>query len=283
MSITLQQPPLDERAVASHYGVEDLGGRILGALEQMGKNVRALAPGDLAPVDEFHSRGREATIALAERAGVDRDSRVLDVGCGIGGSARYLAGTFGCRVTGLDLTPAFCEVAAALSERVGLAGLTTFQCGNALDMPFADGAFDIAWTEHAQMNISDKEALYAEIARVLVPGGTLALHDILQGPNGALHFPVPWADEPSISALVEPEALRTLLEQSGFAIREWEDSSQASLAWFRNAAGRIATQGPPPLGLHLLMGADARAKLGNTIRNLEEGRIAIVQAVAVKT
>jgi SAM-dependent methyltransferase len=215
---------------------------------------------------------------LARLTALSPGLRVLDVGCGLGGSTRYLASRYSCRMTGIDLTREYCEVAAALSERVGLAHLTDFHHGSVLEMPFDDAMFEIVWTEHAQMNIQDQAALYREMARVLTPGGRLVFHDILQGNGGEPHYPVPWAEEPGISFLITPETLRHLLERVGFRTLVWEDKTATSLDWFRRAVEQMKTMGPAPLGLHPLMGMTARTKFENNIRNLEEGRIVVSQA-----
>ncbi len=271
-----------EPPVARHYARADLFEAILAALERSGKDIHALTPADLAPVDEFHVRGREASEELARLCGVRRGKTVLDVGCGLGGSARYLAAEFGCQVTGIDLTGDYCRVGTLLNERLGLDGLVTLRQGSALDMPFPDASFDVAWTEHAQMNIADKARLYGEIARVLKPGGRLAFHDILAGTSGPPHFPVPWAEDPSISHLIAPAALRRLLDAQGLAIVHWDEVSERARAWYQRALERIQKHGQPPLGFHLLMGQTARAKLENALRNTAEGRIAFVQAVLEK-
>src|SRR5712691_7757937 len=151
------------QAVAEHYGRADLGAVILAALRAAGKDIDRLTPDDLAPVDEFHTRGRAATSDLARLLALTGDERVLDVGSGIGGPSRYLAKTFGCRVTGLDLTPEFCRVAGMLAERTGLAGKVDYRQGDALAMPFADRSFDVAWSQNAVMNIADRDRLYGEI------------------------------------------------------------------------------------------------------------------------
>jgi sarcosine/dimethylglycine N-methyltransferase len=171
----------------------------------------------------------------------------------------------------------------ALAELVGLKDLVAFQQGSALDLPFDAGSFDVVWTEHVQMNIADKRAFYAEIARVLAPHGRLVFHDIFQGHGGPLHFPVPWADEPAISFLATPDAVRHLLHALGFGMRDWEDKSQQSLAWYEAVVERRKQSGPPPLGTHLLMGEAAPAKVANLMRNLREGGIVVCQAVAEKT
>ncbi len=265
-------------SVEAHYARGDLGEIILAALAEAGLDAEALTPADLAPMDEFHIRGREATAELARLAGLSPGMHVLDVGSGVGGPSRHLADEFGCRVTGLDLTQEFCRVAAMLSARAGLGARVDYRHGDALAMPFAAASFDAVWTQHASMNIADKARLYGEMLRVLRPGGRLALYDIAAGPGGEVHFPVPWAREPSISFLTAAADMRAGLEAAGFRVVTWRDDTEAALAWFR-ARLAAARNGPPPLSLDLLLGADWPAMATNQVRNLEEGRIALVQAV----
>jgi ubiquinone/menaquinone biosynthesis C-methylase UbiE len=266
--------------VERHYGRGGILESILDALSRMGKDVERLAPADLAAVDEFHIRGREATVELAARASLPPGRHVLDVGCGLGGSARYVASELHGRATGIDLTREYVEAASALARLVGLQHVVEFCRASALALPFADGVFDVAWTEHAQMNIADKRRFYGELTRVLRPGGRLLFHDIFEGPGGPPHFPVPWADDPSISFLAAPEAVRAVLEAIGVRLVDWEDKTRQSLDWFAAVVERIERSGPPPLGIHLLMGETARIKLRNMVRNLEESRIVVIQAVA---
>jgi ubiquinone/menaquinone biosynthesis C-methylase UbiE len=266
-------------SVEKHYGVGGVFESILEALHALGKDLNQLTPPDLAPVDAFHIRGREATAELAQVAELSPNLRVVDVGCGLGGATRYLASEHGCRTTGIDLTREYCEIAAALSARVGLSEVVDFRHCSALHMPFDDATFDIAWTEHTQMNIRDKTAFYTEIARVLRPGGRLVFHDIFQGEGGEVFYPVPWAEDSSISFLVTPAVLRQILAQVGLREIVWEDKTIISLDWFRRAIKRMQTTKPSPLGLHLLTGENSKTKFGNIIRNLEAGRIVVLQAV----
>ncbi len=265
--------------VSEHYTIGDLGDRILAALQTQGLDVDALSVDDLAPVDAFHIRGRVATEELAGLAKLQATHRVLDVGCGLGGTSRYLATRFGCAVTGVDLTEEYCHVAAMLSSRVGLGDRTVFLRGSALDLPFDDGEFDVVWTEHVQMNIQDKSSFYRELARVLKPGGQLAFHDIFAGTEPGLHLPVPWAAEASISYLIDAEEVRDLLADADLSPVHWEDKTEASAAFFRQVLDRIRDEGPTPLGLHLLMGETAAEKFTNVLRNLEDDRIRVAQAV----
>lgn len=266
--------------IQAHYTRSDLGSAILAALQKSGKDLDRLAPEDLAPVDEFHIRGRAATLELARAAGLDSSRRVLDVGSGIGGTSRCLAREFGCRVTGIDLTEEYCRTAAMLSARIGLEHLVDYRQGDATNLPFADASFDVVWTEHAAMNIPDKLRLYREMHRVLEPGGTLAIHDVLAGPSGAVLFPVPWARTPESSFLVTPDELRKLLDEAGFTVTDWSDTTEQARDWFVAVAERIRKEGLPPLGFHLLLGPDFQVMAQNQRRNLEEGRIALAQVLA---
>lgn len=266
--------------IQAHYTRSDLGSAILAALEKSGKDLDRLTPEDLAPVDEFHIRGRAATLELAKAARLDSSRHVLDVGSGIGGTSRCLAREFGCRVTGIDLTEEYCRTAAMLSARIGLEHLVDYRQGDATNLPFADASFDVVWTEHAAMNIPDKLRLYREMHRVLEPGGTLAIHDVLAGPSGAVLFPVPWARTPESSFLVTPDELRKLLDEAGFTVTDWSDTTEQARDWFVAVAERIRKEGLPPLGFHLLLGPDFQVMAQNQRRNLEEGRIVLAQVLA---
>lgn len=269
-------------AVQTHYARPDVGSVILAALEKAGKALDQLTPEDLAPVDAFHIRGRAATLELARAVGLDAGKHVLDVGSGIGGTSRCLATEFGCRVTGIDLTDEYCRAAEMLSGKVGLADRVDYRQGDATRLPFDDAVFDVVWTEHVAMNIPDKTRLYEEMYRVLKPGGTLAIYDVLAGPSGAVLFPVPWARTPETSFLVSPDELRRLLEDAGFAIAEWSDTTEVAYEWFKALAEKIRKEGFPPLGFHLLMGPDFREMAQNQGRNLQERRIVLGQVVAKK-
>jgi ubiquinone/menaquinone biosynthesis C-methylase UbiE len=267
--------------VSAHYGRPGLRELIEAALEAVGKGGDAhLTTDDLAAFDQFHTGGKASTLQLADLANIAPDWRVLDVGGGLGGPARVLAETRGCQVTVLDLTPEFCQVGAWLTERAWLQDHVQFEVGNALAMPFPDATYDAAWTQHSSMNIADKAALYQEIARVISPGGRLALHEIMAGPGGEVHFPVPWAADPSISHLWPAAELRSLLQTLGFQERTWNDTSADALAWFRaRVAAAQSARSSPPLGLHLLLGERASQMVGNLLHNLEDQRVVTIQAV----
>ena len=273
-------------AVTAHWSVDDLEQRLLDALQAAGKPLDALKPDDLAPIDELHSRGREATVELADLSGLGSGLAVLDVGSGLGGPARYLAGRFGCHVTGIELTPAFCQVAGRFSALTGMGDRTAFRQGDALALPFPDATFDAVWTVQAQMNIADKRRFYGEIHRVLKPGGRFVFQDIFAGPSGQPPLvPVPWSDDGSISFLAPPADVRGLLAELGFDEVEWRDRGSATVAHQQAARqqGASPKASLPPLGTHLVLGADYAVKRANSAQSLAEGRVTQLQAVLIKT
>lgn len=270
-----------EEEVATHYTGADRTRVILDALRAAGKDPDHLSVEDLAPVDEFHIRGRQATVELGQALGLSADQHVLDVGSGIGGASRYFAQTHGVRVTGIDLTPEYCRLATRFAGSTGLADRLDYRQGSALAMPFEEGTFDAAYTQHVAMNIADKPALYAEIARVLTPGAVFGIYDILQGRGGEVVYPTPWANDASTSFLATPDEMRRLLETAGFRIESWRDTTAAGQAYFETALARIAESGPPPLGIHLLL-PDFRPRIENMLRGLAEGRLAVIEIVCRK-
>ena len=267
------------QAVAEHYKKRALDDVILAALKAAGKDIEHLTPDDLAPVDEFHSGGRNTTVRLAQLAQINGSERVLDVGCGIGGPSRFLASKFGCQVTGLDFTAEFVALAAMLAQRTRLADNVIYRQGDALDLPFADASFDIVWSQNAAMNIADRDRLYGEMRRVLVPGGRLALQEIAAGPGGEPFYPAPWVDDKSISFLSTPHATRAALERIGFRVIAWQDTTAEALEQQMARTKALETASLPPLGLHILIGEAFPTVTKNMLRNLQEQRLKLFNAV----
>jgi len=259
-----------------YSGPGELVAAISSALDAAGLDRKTLRPAGLAPVDEFHIRGRVATLEIVEALGLTADSHVLDLGSGLGGPARTLAEVTGCTVTGVDLTSEFCEVATALSEWTGLADRTSFHVGNAAATGLPDAAVDAALTVHVAMNISDKPRLYAEAFRVLRPGGRFVVYDVLQGEGGDVHYPVPWANNSSTSFLATPQDMRELLPAAGFEIISEVDSSDQSLVWFQQMRARIERDGPPPVTFAAFLGDAFGQMAANQVANLAERRIRTV-------
>jgi ubiquinone/menaquinone biosynthesis C-methylase UbiE len=269
-----------EESVAQHYAHGTLEGTIFAALAASGKDLDRLAPADLAPVDEFHIGGREATIDFAAELGVEPGLNLLDIGSGLGGASRYFAHERGCHVTGIDLTEEYVRLAKALAKRVGLEDQVSYQHGSALALPFAPGSFDGAYMLHVGMNISDKARLFAEVRRVLKPGGVFGIYDVMRE-NGAgdLSFPVPWAASPDTSFVESAATYRSLLASAGFAVQKERGRRELAIEFFRRMRAAQGG-GPPPLGLHILMGASAPQKFANMIENVERGLVAPTEMVS---
>ena len=269
-----------ENAVAEHYGAADLLSRIDSRLKTAGTDPASPTPEDLAPVDEFHIGGRAATQHALSKMPLQASNHVLDVGCGLGGAARFIATEIGCKVTGIDLTPDYIDVAQALTARLGLSDSMLFETASALAMPFEDASFDAAISFHVAMNIPDRDGLYREIARVLRPGATFCLYDVMKTGPGEIVYPVPWSETAETSHVASPEETQTYLRQAGFEIVETENRRDFALQFFRQRLAGGDGDGPPPLGIHLMMGETWREKFKNTLQNTEAGRIAPVQMIA---
>jgi ubiquinone/menaquinone biosynthesis C-methylase UbiE len=260
--------------VEVHYsGDGNLADKIAKGLEKAGKSLDDLATTDLATIDEFHIRGRKATLELGAQLNLGTESKLIDIGSGLGGPARTLAETYGCDVIGIDLTDEFCEAANVMSSWLGLSGKVHCQQGDATDLPFPDDHFDAAMTIHVAMNIPSKEKLYSEARRTLKAGGRFVAYDVIQGDGGDVHFPVPWARQPSISHLATDEDMQSLLTSAGFRILDIQDSSEESLAWFEDRMKEIAESGPPPVSFQAFLGEDYPVMVRNQVRNLAEARI----------
>ena len=271
--------------VAGHYGKDSLLTRVSESLARAGlgggQESHAIDWSALAPLDQFHARGLAASRELAEELNLAADAHVLDIGSGLGGPARFLAATYGVRVSGVDLSAPFVEIATLLSERTGLADRVAFRQADALALPFDASSFDHAWTQHVAMNISNRPRLYSEIHRVLRPGGLFAIYDVLAADGGPIVFPVPWARESATSFLVDLDGMRKVLTESGFVELSCADKTVVVRDWF--ARQQRAKTEVPPLGLQVVMGEEFTGMSANFARNLAENRARLVQMIVQKT
>jgi SAM-dependent methyltransferase len=271
-----------EGDVARHYTHGALEAAILDALRASGKDVDRLSADDLSAADEFHLGWRAATVELALDLALSPGLEVLDVGSGIGGPARYFAQAHGCRVTGIDLTEEFVHVATVLTRRCGLDHLATFVQGSGLALPFPSECFDRATLIHVGMNIPDKGPLFAEVLRVLRPGGIFCAYEIMRTDASELPFPMPWAGREAMSFVETPDTYRRLLAAAGFVIEREVNRRDQVLELGRAMRSHAARHGVPPLGLHVLMGPASRERLGNVMSALERGSIAPLEMLARK-
>jgi sarcosine/dimethylglycine N-methyltransferase len=264
--------------VRAHYtgdGGPNVADRVRGLLETLGPG--RIPPERLAALDHFHVRGAEATAELASLAGVQAGWTVLDAGSGLGGPSRHLAERHGCHVAGVDLTPAFVEVAELLSARAELADRLSYTVGDVTALPFEEAGFDLVWCEHVAMNIADRPKLYREFRRVLKPGGCLAFYDVVRidGPAAPL-YPLPWSETEATSFLLTREATLKAIGASGFVVQAERDVSQQALGWFQRSIA-AAPQGP---NLSVVMGPRMAVMAQNLARNLREGSLGLLMGLA---
>jgi SAM-dependent methyltransferase len=263
-------------SVRDHYRATGLPERLKTALVAFGPEDQQLTHQQLAGLDQFHTRGLAATAELGKLTGITADMSVLDVGSGVGGPARFLAATYGCRVTGVDLSEPFVEAARYLTKRTGQSEHVSFETAGALDLPFDDGAFDVALLQHVAMNIADRARLYREIRRVLKSGGKFATFDVVLNGEAEPLYPVPWARTRDTSFLLTAAATRDAIEPAGFRTLVWQDDTEAAKAW---AAQLRAAWPPPSPNLGVVMGPDFAPLAANLGRNFMEGRLGVLTAV----
>lgn len=269
--------------ISAHYSRGQLLARLHTALKDDGVDANHLTIEALAPYDQFHGRGLEATVEASNLMKVGAADHLLDIGSGIGGPARYFASRFGCRVTGIDLTPEFCEVAAHLTRLLGLADRVTFEVGDALAMPFADSSFDGGYSMNVSMNIADKSALYRQTHRVLKPGAWLVLSEIAQGEGGELDYPTPWASSALTSFLSTPEQTRQGLEQAGFDVIRLRSTLAEVLASGARARAMVANgEKPPHRAVMLIHGENANQAMANMARGLSNAQVNPIEILARK-
>lgn len=270
-----------ERNVAQHYANASIEESILAALQNAGKDIDHLTADDLAPIDEFHIGGREATADIGFTMNIGPGQHLLDVGCGIGGPARYYASHYRAQITGIDLTQDFVNAAEALTKRLHLDNLVSFHAGSALHLPFPDLSFEGAYMFHVGMNISNKARLFAQVRRVLRAGAHFALYDVMRTGAGELSYPLPWAARADTSFLALPERYRTLLQGVGFRIISERNRRDFALEFFAAMRERAEAGEESPPGLPIVMGPTAPAKIANMIGNLQRGLIAPVEMICI--
>lgn len=271
-----QNPPAD------HWATGDVYSLIISALTSLGKPLESLTVEDLAPVDHFHARGFPATVELADRLPIRPGQHLVDIGCGLGGPARYIAKRFQCVVSGVDITPPFALAGNKLSALLRMQDQVKIELGDGQSLPYASSSFDGGYTQHVTMNVPDRPKFFAEAFRVLRPGAFFALTEHGLGPTGQPHHPVPWSSDGSFEYLVTPDETRHRLEEAGFEDIEMEDTGAKYLVGYKAMIERAESGTLPPLGIHLLMGETALQKARNAALNIEEGRTNPIQVICRK-
>jgi len=270
-----------ELEVSTHYEHGSLIKVIEDGFNREGKAPSDITLDDMSVIDEFHIGGRQASEEFLDQLQLEERSLVLDVGCGLGGPARFVASRFGCLVSGIDLTQEYVDTGNVLSNWVGLDKKVILQQGSAMALPFPDGQFDAAYMMHVGMNIADKKSLFSEVFNVLKPGGIFGIYDVMQVGSGEMEYPAPWAASENTSALASPQDYRTGLKEAGFNILATRERGDFAVEFFENIKRRMTEMTEEPLlGLHVLMGKDAKTKVANVLTSIKEGNIAPVELIA---
>lgn len=195
-------------------------------LQAAGIDLENVAVEDLHSMDMNHMGGLGATDALGDMVKVGPEQLVLDVGSGVGGPARRIASRYGASVWGIELSEPLCQTAVRLTKLVGLQEQVQFKHASALDLPFPADNFDVVILQHVAMQISEKEQLFDECARVIKPRGCLAMHEIFSGNDEPLTYPLAWASEPAMSSLEPFELCSERLSRLGFQVGQFVDLSE---------------------------------------------------------
>ena len=272
----------DMKHIHSYYSPNDLYNKIIEGLNEIGKDLSKITLDDLQPVDEFHIRGNVATKELIKLSNFTPDMHILDVGCGVGGSTRRLSHEAGCCVTGIDLSDEYIDAAERLTELLNMQERVKFHAASALELPFDDNSFDGAWSIQMGMNVEDKLGWLKEVYRVLKPGGCAVFYEVCGNKNTPAYFPVPWAQDSSMSFLVPPESFRDVLISAGFDIDVWNDKTDLAQKAFSHMTEPMGEPELPELGVHLLVGSDILTKAYNLHRNLDEERVSLIETIVVK-
>ena len=255
-------------SVAQHYGNDGIVSRIVSALADAGFDTNDLEPNVFAGADEFHIGGRKGSEYVAKALDLESGQRLLDIGSGIGGPARFIANTLDVTVEGIDLTPEFVEAAVEITEMVGMTEQVSFEVGSATSIPFEDDTFDASTMLHVGMNISDKELLFSEMARVTKPDGSIVVYDVMRTGEDDLVFPMPWSSTTEFSFVEPVDVYVAAAEKAGLKLVTVDDYAEVARSFFNNPPSE-----PPPVNLGHLMGTGMPEMFANARDAINSGTI----------
>lgn len=237
--------------------------------------IEAKCPGDgpltvpdLLDLDQLHYLGTDALDEAAQKLGLSREKRVLDIGSGLGGPARYLAYRYGCRVTGVELQEDFFQTSVALTRRADLSHLVDFIHGDFTRLDLQAKPFDHWISFLAFLHIPDRKRLFDACARALRPGQTFYIEDFFQ------RRPLTPEESQALSETVACSYLPTEreymadLRAAGFADIEWLDATPIWQPWVADRSERFREDYAQKVKLHGPALADGLDRFYRVIREL---------------
>ena len=252
---------------------------ILNAIEKMGILKENITRKHTSSFDEFHVRGRAVSEELFSQIVLNKDSQVLDLGCGLGGTCRMLSEKYGCMVHGIDYSEQHISTAESLSNLTGFTDKTHFTQGDATELPYPSCQFDLIITQHVQMCIADKQKLYSELKRVLRRGGLFIYYDVFKKNDGLLNYPLPWVNDETNNHLINSDQLQDLLLSLDFKKISSQDQTQKGIGFLTKFLAKADEKPDILTGQKILMGDNALEKITNLYQALKGGIVGLESGV----
>lgn len=273
----------DEDIIETHYTHGDLLKTLELVFNELGQMPDSVTMEQLAAIDEFHIGGRQATTHLIEQVQFADQVKLLDIGCGLGGTTRYLASHYDSQVIGIDLTAEYLNVGKLFNQNLGLTDKINLLQASALSLPFAEQTVDGVTMLHVGMNIEDKQKLFSEVFRCLRKKSYFLIYDVMQSNEGEIFYPLPWSSTAKNSYLASIETYQKALIEAGFEIHKINNRREFSINYFNQQAEVIkADRVKPTLSLQTLIRDDAKSKFSNLIQQIKSNVLAPVEIIAIK-
>ncbi|MDC1375490.1 methyltransferase domain-containing protein [bacterium] len=260
----------------------DIHSRIHSAMTKANLIDKKLEIEELFPIDQYHARGIAATIDLGKRMPIKKHQCILDIGCGLGGPARYYAKEFECIITGIDITPSFVEIGNEFNKITSMSNKVELKVGDGEILDFKSEIFDGAYSQHVTMNVSDRKKFFSEAFRVLKKGSFFAFTEHGLGKEGNPIFPLPWANTEKMSFLLPPEKTISLLKEIGFSNIEIIETGDKYISGYKKLTNPLPKKENPILGIHVIGGESMKERSINSMKSINENRTLPFEVVCTK-
>ena len=260
----------------------DVFSRVHQAMSETGLINKKLEIEELFPIDQYHARGIAATVDLGKRMPISKNQKIIDIGCGLGGPARYYAKEFKCFITGIDITPSFIEIGNEFNKLTSMSDNIQLLVGNGEILDFTNETFDGAYSQHVTMNISDRKKFFSEAFRVLKKDSFFAFTEHGLGPEGNPIFPLPWADSSEMSFLLPPKTTISILKDTGFSDIKIIETADKYISGYKKLIGLKSENKKPVLGIHVIGGDSMNERSTNSMQSIKENRTLPFEIVCKK-